>query len=151
MSAKKFIATLIACQLAVLPTLAQAQSSDFNHAFARQGTEARMSFTIPLGNSLDKTKTAPRLNFGVRNYTQPSTSSIDWMRADPHPFKEVHLGFTLEKTPQLMMNDQVLILSEDEQANVGTAGKIGLGVVGVVLVGAAVIGVVIATADFDED
>lgn len=153
---KKFIAALFACQLAALPTVAQAQSSDFNSAFAREGAEARISFTIPLGNSIDKRKTVPRLNLDVRNYTQPSTSSIDWMRADPHPFKEVRLGFTLEKTPQLMMNDQVLVLSEDEQANVGTLGKIGLGVAAVALAGAAVIAIAVVScyggdSDCDEE
>ena len=142
MSAKKFIAAFVACQLAVLPTLAQAQSSDFNHAFTRHGTEVRMSFTIPLGNSLDKRKTEPRLNLGVRNYTQTPTSSKDWMmRENLYAFNEVHLGFTIEETPQLMMNGQALILSEDEQANIGTAGKIGLGIGAVALAGVAVIAI----------
>ena len=157
MSVKKCIAALITCQLAALPTLAQAQSSDFNHAFARHGTEARMSFTIPLGNSPDKRKMAPRLNLGVRNYTQTSTSSRDWvMREDLHAFKEVRLGFTLEETPQLMMNGQVLILSEDKQANIGTVGKIGLGVGAVALVGVAVIAIAFVScyggdSDCDEE
>lgn len=147
MSLKIIITPLIAAQLALLPTAAQAQSSDFNHPFARQGSEARMSFTIPLGHSSDKTKTAPRLNLGVRHYTQPSPSSLDWMLADPHAFKDVRIGLTLEDTPKLMMNGQVLALSEEEQANIGTAGKIGLGVAAVALVGAAVIAVFIISCE----
>jgi len=40
-----------------------------------------------------------------------------------------------------MMNDQILILNEDEQENIGTAGKIGLGAAAVVLVGVALLAV----------
>ena len=61
------------------------------------------------------------------------------------------MGFTLEETPKLMMNDQVLLLPDNQQANIGTAGKIGLGVGAVVLVGVAVVVVIFATTDFAED
>ena len=151
MNFKTTIATLIACQFALLPSLAQAQSPEFDRAFARQGAEARVSFTIPLGNSSQKSKTAPRLNLGVRNYAQASSASTDWMRVDRQDYRDVSLGFTLEETPKLMMNDQVLLLPDNQQANIGTAGKIGLGVGAVVLVGVAVVVVIFATTDFAED
>lgn len=151
MNFKTTIATLIACQFALLPSLAQAQSSEFDRAFAPQAAEARLSFTIPLGNSSQKSKTAPRLNLGVRNYAQASSASTDWMRVDRQDYRDVSLGFTLEERPKLMMNEQVLWRPEDEQANIGTAGKIGLGVGAVVLVGVAVLAVVVATADFSEE
>ena len=151
MNFKTTIATLIACQFALLPSLAQAQSSEFDRAFAPQAAEARLSFTIPLGNSSQKSKTAPRLNLGVRNYAQASSASTDWMRVDRQDYRDVSLGFTLEERPKLMMNEQVLWRPEDEQANIGTAGKIGLGVGAVILVGVAVLAVVVATADFSEE
>ena len=151
MNFKTTIATLIACQFALLPSLAQAQSSEFDRAFAPQAAEARLSFTIPLGNSSQKSKTVPRLGFAVRNYEQSVSPSRDWMLADPKPFRETQLGFTLEETPKLMMNDQVLLLPDNQQANIGTAGKIGLGVGAVVLVGVAVVVVIFATTDFAED
>ena len=122
-----------------------------DRAFARHGAEARVSFTIPLGNSSQKSKTAPRLNLGVRNYAQASSASTDWMRVDRQDYRDVSLGFTLEETPKLMMNDQVLLLPDNQQANIGTAGKIGLGVGAVVLVGVAVVVVIFATTDFAED
>ena len=128
-----------------------AQSSDFDRAFAKTGAEARISFSVPLGNSPDKTKTAPRLNFGVRHYAEPSKASADWMRADRQDYRDVSLGLTLEETSKLMLNEQVLWRPEDEQANIGTAGKIGLGVGAVVVVSAAVLAVVVATADFSEE
>ena len=109
MSCKKTIAVLIAGGLAAYPGLAQAQSSDFDRAFAQRGAEARVSFTIPLGNSAEKSKTAPRLGFAVRNYAHSSSPPTDWMLADPEPYREVRLGFTLEDTPQLMMNDEILV------------------------------------------
>ena len=151
MTSKKTILSLCALQLTAFPLTAQAQSSEFDRAFARQGAEARVSFTIPLGNSSQKSKTAPRLNLGVRNYAQASSASTDWMRSDRQDYRDVSLGFTLEATPKLMMNEQVLWRPEDEQANIGTAGKIGLGVGAVILVGVAVLAVVVATADFSEE
>ena len=151
MTLKKTILSLCALQLTAFPLTAQAQSSEFDRAFARQGAEARVSFTIPLGHSSEKSKTAPRLNLGVRNYAQASSASTDWMRSDRQDYRDMSLGFTLEATPKLMMNEQVLWRPEDEQANIGTAGKIGLGVGAVVLVGVAVLAVVVATADFSEE
>ena len=151
MTSKKTILSLCALQLTAFPLTAQAQSSEFDRAFARQGAEARVSFTIPLGHSSEKSKTAPRLNLGVRNYAQASSASTDWMRSDRQDYRDVSLGFTLEATPKLMMNEQVLWRPEDEQANIGTAGKIGLGVGAVILVGVAVLAVVVATADFSEE
>ena len=151
MTLKKTILSLCALQLTAFPLTAQAQSSEFDRAFARQGAEARVSFTIPLGHSSEKSKTAPRLNLGVRNYAQASSASTDWMRVDRQDYRDVSLGFTLEERPKLMMNEQVLWRPEDEQANIGTAGKIGLGVGAVVLVGVAVLAVVVATADFSEE
>ena len=151
MTSKKTILSLCALQLTAFPLTAQAQSSEFDRAFARQGAEARVNFTIPLGHSSKKSKTAPRLNLGVRNYAQASSASTDWMRVDRQDYRDVSLGFTLEATPKLMMNEQVLWRPEDEQANIGTAGKIGLGVGAVVLVGVAVLAVVVATADFSEE
>ena len=151
MNFKTTIATLIACQFALLPSLAQAQSSEFDRAFAPQAAEVRLSFTIPLGNSSQKSKTVPRLGFAVRNYEQSASPSRDWMLADPKPFRETQLGFTLEETPKLIMNDQILILNEDEQANIGTAGKIGIGAVAVVLVVAAVAAIVLVSCDGDGE
>ena len=69
---------------------AYGQTSDFERAFAQQGTQARISFSIPLGHSLNKTKTAPRLNFGVRQYAQPSRVSTDWIRRDRNEYRDVN-------------------------------------------------------------
>lgn len=150
MSIKKIGLSACALQCAFLPMVVHAQSSDFDRAFIRQGAEARVSFTIPLGHSSDKLKTAPRLNLGVRNYTQSSSSSTDWMFSDRQSYRDVNLGLTLEATPKLMMNDQLLVLANDEQANIGTAGKIGLGVAAVVVLGVAVLAVVFAECSADS-
>jgi len=151
MTFKTIIFSLAGLPVALLPLTAQAQSSDFDRAFAQQGTEARISFSIPFGNSSDKTKTAPRLNFGVRHYVEPSKVSADWMRQNRNDYRDVSLGFTFEETPKLMLNEQVLMPLNDEQANISTAGKIGLGIGAAVVVGVAVLAVVVATADFSEE
>lgn len=151
MTFKASIFSLVGLPFVLLPLAAQAQSSEFDRGFMPQGAEARISFTIPLGNSSDKTKTAPRLNFGVRHYVEPSRASTDWMRADRNDYREVNLGFTFEETPQLMLNDQLLMHLDSEQANISTPGKIGLGVGAVVLVGVAVVAVIYASTDFAED
>ena len=152
MTLKTIVSILIGLQVALLPNLAQAQSSDFDQAFAKRGAEARLSFTIPLGKSSQTSKTAPRLEFGIRNYSQPSKG---WLLSAQPEYQETRLGFTLGETPQLMLNDQILILSDDEQANIGTAGKIGLGIAAVALVSVAVVAVLIVDCDnrdcFDEE
>lgn len=147
---KKFSLSFAAVQVMFLPMGVYAQSQDFDPAFARQGAEARISFTVPLGGSEDKSKTAPRLNFGIRNYTQPSAASLDWMRSDGQNYQDVRLGLTIETLPKLMLNEQILLLPETEQANIGTAGKIGLGVAAVAVVGVAVIAVLFAECSNDS-
>jgi len=147
---RKKILAVCALQFIFLPNFAQAQSSDFENAFNRQGAEARVSLTIPLGRSENKTKTSPRLNLGFRNYEQESHLGTDWVYADKQNYRDMSLGFTLESKPKLMMNEQVLILPEDDQANIGTAGKIGLGALAIVTVGVAAIFVAFASCD-DND
>ena len=151
MSFNKVLLLLPGLQFMLYPMAVQAQSADIDHAFAQTGAEARTSLTIPLGHSPNNTKTAPRLNLGVRNYQQPSNSTTNWMRADRQDYRDVSLCFTLEETPKLMMNEQNLWRPADEQANIGTAGKIGLGVGAVVLAGVAVLAVIYSTTDFAED
>lgn len=148
---RKILVSLAALSVALLPHLAMAQSSDFDRAFHDRGAEARLSLRIPLGEGVNKTKTTPRLELGVRHYTESNSASTDWMRVGQPNFQDARLSLTLESNPQFMLNDQVLVLNPNEEANVGTAGKIGLGVVAVVVVFAAVIVVVFATADFSED
>jgi len=154
MTSKTFIAALVAVQIVALPQIAQAQSSDFgsgyNGAFHQQGAEARLSFSIPLGARADRAKMKPRLEFAVRNYASSPNRSVDWMLADKERFTEARIGFTLESNPQLMLNDQPLRLGpENDQANIGTVGKIGIGVAAVVLVGVAVIAATFAECDSD--
>lgn len=160
MTFKIFIAALVAVQIAALPQIAHAQSSDFgagyNGAFNQQGAEARLSFTIPLGESADRAKTKPRLDFAVRNYASTPNRSVDWMLEDKERFTEARLGFTLESSPQWRLNDQPLHFGvDDEQANIGTAGKIGIGVAAVALVGVAVIAGLLVNCEandcFDEE
>jgi len=138
-------------QLALFPMCGYAQTSNFDSAFGQQSVEARLSLNIPLGESGDRSKTKPRLNFGVRSYSQKPSLSTDWMRVGQQNYRDISFGVTIEGTPQLMMNEQVLNLPEDDQANIGTAGKIGLGVAAVALAGVAVLTVVFATADFSEE
>ena len=158
MITKTIITTVTVCLIAILPKAAQAQSSNFNPASefnrtaAPQGAEARVKFSIPLGRSTNRAKTKPRLDFVVRNYATSSSQVSDWMTADRDRYTEARLGFTLEKKPKLMLNNQILHFTpQHEQTNIGTAGKIGLGVGAVALVGVAVVVVIYATTDFAED
>ena len=156
MTLKTFIAAIAVCQMAALPSLSQAQSSDFDRTYLRQGAEARLSFSIPIGESSDRSKTKPRLDFAVRNYAQPSNQSLDWMMIDndrfgQNAYSETRLSFTLENDPQWMLNDQTLDFGlEDDQANIGTAGKIGIGVVAVALVAVAAVAVIVVACDADD-
>ena len=121
---------------------AQAQFSEFgsgfDRAYAPQATEGRIRFSIPLGESQNRSKTKPRLDFAIRDYNQSSGRRNDWMRANPNPFNqteysETRLGFTLESKPQWMLNDQLLQLPQNvDRVNIGTAGKVGVGIAAVV-------------------
>ena len=136
---------------------AQAQSSEFgsgfDRAYAPQATEGRIRFSIPLGESQNRSKTKPRLDFAIRNYNQSSGRQNDRMRANPNSFNqteysETRLGFTLESRPQWMLNDQLLQLPKgNAHANIGTTGKVGLGVAAVVAV--VVVGGIIYLASGD--
>lgn len=151
MTFHKILAFIVSLNVALLPHLAMAQSSDFDRAFQDRGAEARLSLRIPLGEGVNKTKTTPRLELGVRHYTDTNAVSTNWMLADQPNYQDARLSLTLESNPQFMLNDQVLVLNQAEEENLGTGGKIGLGVAAVVLVLVAVVGVVIATADFSDD
>jgi len=139
-------------------TEAQAQSSHLSHdytmshegSFNRKGPEARLSFTLPFGGHADRRKTKPRLDFAIRNYASPPSRSTDWMLADETRFTEASLGFTLESEPQWMLNDQPLLLGvQDDQANIGTGGRIGLAIGAVVVVGATVVGAALIRCAMD--
>ena len=138
--------------LALWPSLALAQSSGFDNAYTPRGSEARLSFTIPIGESSKTYKTAPRLELGLRRYSQQPLAATDWMLNDRPNFTEARLGFTLSDAPNFLLNNQVLVLSaQDEQANVGTAGKIGIGVGAVVLVGVVLVAVILISCPGNLD
>jgi len=153
-----FHSALAVSLAAVFPFASQAQSSDFERQFSPRGTEARLSFTLPMGESTDKIKTAPRLDFAVRNYQTSDPRSRSWIFADQSNYRQTRLGFTLTDNPQLMLNDQVLILTQDqEQAHIDKWGKAGLTVAAVALTAVAVVAVAFAACDagdgscFDEE
>ena len=76
MSFNKVLLLLPGLQFMLYPMAVQAQSADIDHAFAQTGAEARISLTIPLGHSSNKTKTAPRLNLGAVSYTHLTLPTI---------------------------------------------------------------------------
>jgi len=150
MISKNSLSLCAAFLFVFLPAFAQAQSSDFEWQFAPQGAEARLSFTVPLGASKDRTKTAPRLDFAIRNYQAPSGPSTDWMLGDKLNYSEARLGLRFSETPQLMLNEQVLILTpEQEVAHINNWGKAGLTVAAVALAGIAVIAIAFVNCDND--
>jgi len=151
MTIRKILASAIAFSSALIPRMSMAQSSDFDRAFQERGAEARLSLRIPFGQGENTTKTAPRLELGVRHYTDPNAALTDWMLTGQPDFQEARLSLTLESTPQFMLNDQILIFNQDEDANIGTAGKIGLGVAAVVVTGVATLAVIVATTDFSGE
>jgi len=140
-------ATLAYCTLA-MPAQAQDAASD---RFARSGSEVRLSLSVPLGATPDKLDTTPRVSLGVRQYEPAQTASSDWMRQNRSGYRETRLGFTLDSNPQFLLNGGVLETSMyEDQANIGTAGKIGLGVTAVALTGVALLAILIVACDADD-
>ena len=71
------------------------------------------------------------------------------MRDDAKPYREVQLGLTLEDEPKLLMNNEILYLSADKQANASTIEKIGIGAGVVVVVAALFVGSLYLFCDAD--
>jgi len=138
--------------LVLLPMSASAQSHDFHNSNLRSGSEARVTFKIPLDAKTSNPKSEPRLEFGIRNYNRStSAETSSWMlKSSELGYKESNFGLTLSEEPRLMLNGE-LAQFNSEQANLGTAGKIGIGVVVVVVVAAGALYIVLLNAaPFDE-
>jgi len=131
-----FSVILMTCQ----STSASAQISGIENEFDKNDTQARITLTIPFGTATKSSKDATRLELGIRQYRQ--TDNIDWaLRSGAihdREFVESKFGLTLSSEPVLMMNGQVLELS-DESKNLNDVEKVGIGVavVAVIAVGGA--------------
>lgn len=134
----------------------QAQTSDFDNAFAPRGAEARVSLTIPFGGDTKRAKSKPQLALVGRQY-QSNRQSIDWaVKSSAHAaeFTETRLALTLSAQPELRFNDQLIYAPAAEQEElsdeVKTAGKFALGA-GLITLAAVVVflGVFLITYDGD--
>ena len=103
-----------------------AQTSDFERALRGSAPEARVSVTIPFGGDNKKAQSKPQLSLGLRQETA-RLKTQDWaMRNDfeSKNFKELKLSLTLESSPKLMMNGQLLSFNADAPAAAGTANAL---------------------------
>ena len=121
---------------------AYAQSSDYESLRFGQSVEARVGLTIPFGGSHKKAHSKPQFALGLRQeFAGPK--SYDWALRpsfEDTPVRELKLSMTMEKSPTLLLNDQLLNFDEDVLAANGTANaldkydKTVLTVIGVSLV-----------------
>ena len=132
---------------------AYAQSSDYEALRFGQSFEARVGVTIPFGGDYGKAHSKPQFALGLRQETARS-KSFDWALRpgfEVTPVRELKLSMTMEKSPSLLLNDQLLNFDEDVLAANGTANaldkydKTVLTVIGVSL--AVIAGTIIIIAD----
>ena len=121
---------------------AYAQSSDYESLRFGQSVEARVGLTIPFGGDYGKAHSKPQFALGLRQeIARPK--SFDWALRpgfEVTPVRELKLSMTMEKSPSLLLNDQLLNFEGDALAANGTADaldnydKTVLTVIGVSLV-----------------
>lgn len=144
--------SLAFCIAATILPIAQSVSAQDNaDRFARSGSEVRVSFHVPFGATESRTTRASQISLGVRQYMPPRAVASDWMLTERKTFRETRLGFTLEPQPQIFLNDRVLQPPQGARAEVGTAGRVGLGVGAVVLTLVTATAVLVAVCSADED
>ena len=114
----KSICEVIAASLNAAPCFAQ--TSNIDEAFLR-GSEARATITIPFGGSKRSQKDKPRLEFGIRQYQNQSSS--DWMLNSTaaqnygrreNDFIESKIGFTLSNETALLVNGREMETNREE-------------------------------------
>ena len=107
-----------------------------------QSVEARIGILLPFGGNHKKANTKPQLALSLRG-EGPRHHRGAWTISSPEKGQEVRklkLALTFERTPSLLLNDQLLSFSEDRPLPEGglnaldTYDKAILGVIGVSLV-----------------
>jgi len=141
----KSTCAVIAASLLAAPCFAQTSNFDQN---LFRGNEARATLTIPFGSQTRKKADTPRLEFGIRQYQNPSRH--DWalnsgttynFGPQNSDFIESKIGFTLSNETTFLLNGQKVEF-EREELGLGTGEKVAIGVGVTVAVVAAVIGFV---------
>jgi hypothetical protein len=66
-------------------------------------------------------------------------------------YTESRLAMTLSSQPQFLLNDAVLQLPQSEREDIGTAGRVGLGVGAIVLATVTVVSVLVLACSADDD
>jgi hypothetical protein len=148
-----FAATLGLALAMSLPAAAQAQSTDFDAAFAPRGAEARISLSIPLGGDMKSAKSKPQLALIGRQY-RSDRGAANWAIKSAgagERYTESRLAMTLSSQPQFLFNDAVLQLPQSEREDIGTAGRVGLGVGAIVLATVTVVSVLVLACSADDD
>jgi len=92
----------------VLATATSAAAQIGPDSLAPSDIQARATVTLPFGAQDKSVKHAPRLSLGLRSETQTALSDADWVRADRAEVREVNLGFALDGSSAVLINDQLL-------------------------------------------
>ena len=117
---------------------ASASAQSFNPVLDPHQGETRIvgAITIPLGQSTDQRRTAPRVELISRSRTPDGILPVI-ARDEERRWQERRIGFTLDGSDQMMINGRPLT-APDERVGLNTLETVGV-VVGVIAVGSMVI------------
>ena len=135
----------LAC-LAALSLTSGLAAQSINPALDQHQSETRIvgAITIPLGQSTDRRRTAPRVEIIARSRTADGILPTI-VRVEEQRWQERRIGFTLDGSETLMVNGQPAY-GPDEGANLDTGETILVGLGAIVLVGAISIGILAKNA-----
>jgi len=84
------------------------------------------AITVPLGQSRDRARTAPRVELIARSRA-PNAILPVVARDEERRWNERRIGFTLDGSEQLMINGRPMMMEQDGDG-ISTLGAIGIGV-----------------------
>lgn len=149
--------TAISMAAACIAT-ASAQSYHPSTDYGANDLRAGASIVIPFGGDKKKTNTKPRVEFSFQQSTvQQDKIKLDFNRyslqaapiTNPNSIGG-RIGFTLDQNPKMLVNGKSYRI-DDDQNNISTLGKVGIGVAAAAVTYAIVIAVVFAANVGDGD
>ncbi len=153
---KATLVSLMAFFSAAASISAEAQSNDFGSEPVHFDREIHIGFKIPLGPGRADAKPAPRLALSVRRSQSLSQHDTSWaLRPSSYAsgldYFENEVALSLNRRPEFLINGQSIYISDLEQADLSTGGKIAIGVGAAVVLTAGVALFYIAKCHSDSE
>ncbi len=152
--------SLLVLIASLFPTGVSAQSLHPLHQYGERDMRSSINLTIPLGGKRNAATSKPQINLSFQQHRvqqhrynfSPSSLDVNSSAYNLQP-RQARIGFTLDQSPQLMMNGKPHQLPEGT-SNASTLGKVGIGAAALVGIGVLVVGtglIIIASSDSSDE